>query len=59
MRHVWAVSGTAAGDSQFSPAADADLGAGVVTITDVLTLHIMGAQAANLGLSSTGSPVPK
>jgi hypothetical protein len=52
------VSGTAPGDTVFLVEADADLGAGVVTISDTVTLHVTGAQATNLGLGG-GSVVPK
>lgn len=39
-----------AGDSVFKVSADADLGEGVQTITGFITLHVLGANAANLGL---------
>lgn len=38
--------------------ADADLGAGVTTISDSIQLHVQGAQASSLGLTAA-APVPK
>jgi hypothetical protein len=46
------------GDTDFLVKADADLGAGVQEISDVIRLHVAGAMAANLGLSA-GEPPPK
>lgn len=46
------------GDTQFIVKADADIGQGVVEISDIITLHVEGAMAANLGLSA-GQPTPK
>lgn len=51
------VSGTP-GDAEVLVEADADLGAGIVTISDHLTVHVVGAQAANLGLTKA-EPTPK
>jgi hypothetical protein len=55
---VEVVSGDVAGDSTVDVSADADLGAGVVTITDVVTAHVNAALATGLGLSAA-VPVPK
>jgi hypothetical protein len=43
-------SGTAGTESVIEASADADLGAGVVTITDQITVHVVSAMAADLGL---------
>lgn len=48
--HFFVVSGPNPGDTSYMVEADADLGAGVVTIQDTITLHVAGALAANLGL---------
>jgi hypothetical protein len=45
-------------DTVYSVSADADLGAGVVEITDTVTYHVVGAQASTLGLNAA-SPEPK
>lgn len=52
------VSSDNPGDSAILVEADADLGAGVETIADTITLHVIGANAANLGLT-TEPPVAK
>ena len=52
------VSSDVAGDTTFTVSADADLGAGVTTIIGSITLHVIDAQATNLGLSAD-APVPK
>jgi len=52
------ISSDTPGDTQVLVEADADLGAGVVTISDIITVHVQGAQAENLGLT-VGTPVPK
>jgi hypothetical protein len=52
------VSGDAPGDSIIMVSADADLGAGVELVQDTITLHVVGARAANLGLSAD-MPVQK
>lgn len=44
------ISGDNPGDTTFLVEADADLGAGVVSIQDTVTLEVRGAFAANLGL---------
>lgn len=44
------VSGDDAGDSEITVSADADLGAGVVTVSDALRVTVVGAQAESLGL---------
>jgi hypothetical protein len=48
------VSGTD-GDSEIGIAADADLGAGIETISATILLHVMAPKAANLGLTA-GAP---
>jgi len=52
------ISGDDAGDTTFVVTADADLGEGVVSISDAIILHVAGALAKNLGLVA-GSPEPK
>lgn len=46
-----AVSGELLGDTIYDLSADADLGAGVVPITDTVTLTVTSAQAKNFGLT--------
>jgi hypothetical protein len=53
-----AVSGSAPGDTVYLVEADADLGAGVVTLQDTFTLTVTSATAASFGLSA-GAAVPK
>lgn len=53
-----AVSGDGLGDTVFLVEGDADLGAGVVTIQDTVTLSVTSAVAANFGLSA-GVTEPK
>ncbi len=53
-----AVSGSAPGDTVYLVEADADLGAGVVTLQDTFTLTVTSATAASFGLS-VGAAVPK
>lgn len=45
-----AVSGDNPGDTTYLVSADADLGAGVTTITDLVTLTVTSATAASFGL---------
>lgn len=52
------LSGTQVGDSTVQVDADADLGAGVVTISDVVVLHVATPQATSLGLT-VSAPTPK
>lgn len=52
------VSGDNPGDTVILVSADADLGSGVVTISDSITLHVQGALATNLGLT-VGTPEAK
>lgn len=52
------ISSDAPGQSQFLISADADLGAGIETIQDVVTLNVEGAKATSLGLVA-GEPQPK
>lgn len=54
----YVVSGDNPGDTQFLIKADADLGEGVVEISDIIALRVTGALAANLGMSA-GDPEPK
>lgn len=49
------VSSDTPGDTTFLVEADADIGAGVQNIQDTITLTVIGAQAANLGLAA-GTP---
>ncbi len=46
------ISGDDAGDSEVTISADADLGAGVVTISDAIRVTVNGAQAQSLGLTA-------
>jgi hypothetical protein len=46
---VYLISGQP-GDTVYTISGDADLGAGVVNVTDLVTLHVEGAMAAALGL---------
>lgn len=52
------VSSDTPGDTQILIEADADLGAGVVTVSDILSVTVQGAQAQSLGLT-VGEPVAK
>lgn len=52
------VSSDSPGDSEVLIEADADLGAGVVTISDTVKLSVAGALATNLGLVAD-APVAK
>ena len=52
------VSSDVASVTVFTVSADADLGAGVVTISDTITLNVISAMATNLGLVA-GTPVAK
>jgi hypothetical protein len=52
------LSGDSPEDVVFLVEGDGDLGAGVVHVSDTITLHVAGAQAKSLGLSG-GSVVPK
>jgi len=52
------VSGSTPGASVLLVSADADLGAGVQTIQDTVTVNVTAALAQNLGLS-VGTPVAK
>lgn len=46
------VSSDDAGDSEVTVSADADLGAGVITISDAIRVTVLGAQAQSLGLTA-------
>lgn len=52
------LSGSVAGDSVFNVTADGQVGPGEVVISDLITLHVAGANAAVLGLGG-GTVVPK
>lgn len=52
------ISSNFPGESQFMVSADADLGDGIETIQDVVTLLVENAKATSLGLSA-GEPQPK
>lgn len=52
------ISGDAAGESTILVEADADLGAGVTLISDLVTYNVTGVNAAAFGLSG-GTVVPK
>ncbi len=52
------VSSNDPGDTDFIVHADADLGEGVIDISDIIRLHVAHANAANLGLVA-GDPTPK
>jgi hypothetical protein len=52
------VSSDDPGDTTYLVKADADLGSGVVEISDIIKLTVLGAQASSLGLTA-GVPVPK
>ena len=54
----FAVSGPDVGQTVFRVFGDADMGSGVVTIEDVVTLDVAGAMAANFGLTAS-APIPK
>ena len=46
----YVISGDLPGDTVFVVTGDADLGEGVVNISDIVTLHVEGAMAASFGL---------
>ncbi len=52
------VSGAADVNSQIEVTADADLGEGIVTLTDIVDLAVVAAQASALGLVA-GTPTLK
>ena len=52
------ISGANPGDTVYLVEADSDLGEGVVTISDIITLRVEGAKASSLGLVA-GPAVPK
>jgi len=57
-KSVFLISGPLPGDTTFTIQGDADLGAGVENISDVIILHVAGAKAASFGLVA-GTPVLK
>ncbi len=52
------VSGDDPGDTTYLIKGDADLGSGVVEVSDTIVLHVLGAMAAHLGIEF-GAAVPK
>jgi len=54
---AYVVSG-AAGTSEVTVTADADMGEGVKTLSDIAAVNVVPAEAAGLGLS-VGAPEPK
>jgi len=54
----YVVSGPDPGDTAYLVSGDADLGDGVETISDIVTLRVAGAKAESLGLVA-GAAVPK
>jgi len=52
------ISSDTPGDTVYLVEADADLGEGVETISETITLHVLGARAENLGVT-LGAPVSK
>jgi hypothetical protein len=52
------ISSDTPGDTEFLVEADADLGEGVIPISDIIRLSVAHANAANLGLVA-GDPTPK
>jgi hypothetical protein len=57
-RNFFVVSGDNPGDTSYLVEGDADLGAGVVSVQDIVLLHVAGALASNLGMTA-GAPEPK
>jgi hypothetical protein len=53
-----AVSGDEPGETVYLVSADADLGAGIVTISDLVTYTVSGAAASSFGLTA-GAAEPK
>lgn len=52
------IMGDTESDTEFLVSVDADRGAGVVTLTDIVVLHVRGRQATTLGLTS-GTAIPR
>ncbi len=52
MKGAFLISGDEPGDSEILVEADADLGEGVETISDIIKLTVLGARAASLGLTA-------
>ena len=48
----WYLAGATPGDSVVTVAADADMGAGFVSIGDTALIHVANPMAANLGMSA-------
>jgi hypothetical protein len=57
-REFYIVSGDSPGQSEILIEADADLGSGVETISDVIRLTVEGARAVSLGMT-VGTPEAK
>jgi hypothetical protein len=54
----YAISGDAPGTTVYLIEADADLGAGVITLQDTVEYEVAGVNAASYGLTA-GTPEPK
>jgi hypothetical protein len=52
---AYVVSGDTAGDSTVSMVCDADLGSGVINVSDTMLVHVTSASAANL-VVTVGNP---
>lgn len=52
---AWVLSGSVIGDSVVTVTADADMGAGTVSIMDTATVHVESPMASQLGLAA-GAP---
>lgn len=57
-KKFWLNSGESPGDTAFLIEADADIGEGKETISDIVTLRVKSANAANLGVA-VGEPENK
>lgn len=57
-KSFYVVSGDNPGDTSYLVSGDADIGAGVETIQDIIILHVAGAKAASFGMVA-GAPEPK
>jgi hypothetical protein len=55
---AYLISADTPGTSEVLVEADADLGEGVITLSEAITLEVSGAQAASLGIVA-GKPEPK
>lgn len=57
-KSFYAISSDDPGDTVYVIHGDADLGSGIVDVSDVVVLHVAGANASNLGIT-VGAPVEK